>query len=92
VAIEVSVGHAQAFALHPFEGVGAQFNVNVFTPDGQPRPLTQPQHDALGRRSRTSSQADRARPRLRRRAKVIAPTAGAISSSAPAERRRARYA
>lgn len=47
MAIEVSVGHAQAFALHPFEGVGAQFNVNVFTPDGQPRPLTQPQHDAL---------------------------------------------
>ena len=47
MAIEVSVGHSQAFALHPFEGVGAQFNVNMFTHDGQPQLLTQPQHDAL---------------------------------------------
>jgi hypothetical protein len=47
MAIEVTVGRPEAFALHPFEGLGAQLNVNMFRPDGQPTALTQPQHDAL---------------------------------------------
>jgi hypothetical protein len=34
--------------LHPLEGFGAQFNTNLFTTDGQDRPLTQRQLAELG--------------------------------------------
>jgi hypothetical protein len=43
----VTINAPPAHKTFPFEGFGAQFNTNIFRPEGQPKPLTPAQRNAL---------------------------------------------